>query len=69
MRTVKVSKKYRVVIPKKLRQEANIKPGDTMVAIAKRGILQYVPLRSLSETKGMVKGRDLADLRDETDRS
>jgi len=69
METVKVSRKYQVVIPEKLRQEANIKPGDKMVAIAKHGILQYVPVRSLRETKGMVKGVDTADLRDETDRS
>ena len=69
METVKVSRKYQVVIPEKLRQEANIKPGDKMVAIAKHGILQYVPVRSLKETKGMVKGLDSADLRDETDRS
>ena len=64
-----MSRKYQVVIPEKLRQEANIKPGDKMVAIAKHGILQYVPVRSLRETKGMVKGLDSADLRDETDRS
>ena len=69
METVKVSRKYQVVIPEKLRQEANIKPGDKMVAIAKHGILQYVPVRSLNETKGMVKGLNSADLRDETDRS
>ena len=69
METVKVSRKYQVVIPEKLRQQANIKPGDKMVAIAKHGILQYVPVRSLRETKGMVKGLDSADLRDETDRS
>ena len=69
METVKVSRKYQVVIPEKLRQQANIKPGDKMVAIAKHGILQYVPVRSLKETKGMVKGLDSADLRDETDRS
>ena len=69
METVKVSRKYQVVIPEKLRQEANIKPGDKMVAIAKHGILQYVPVRSLKETKGMVKGLDSADLRDKTDRS
>lgn len=69
METVKVSRKYQVVIPEKLRQEANIKPGDKMIAIAKHGILQYVPVRSLKETKGMVKGVDSAELRDETDRS
>ncbi len=67
METVKVSKKYQVVIPEKLREAANIKPGDKMFAIAKHGILQYVPVRSLGETKGMIKGMDSADIRDESD--
>ncbi|HXW94172.1 MAG TPA: AbrB/MazE/SpoVT family DNA-binding domain-containing protein [Nitrososphaerales archaeon] len=67
METVKVSKKYQVVIPEKLRREAHIKPGDRMVAIAKHGILQYVPVRPLKETKGMIPDLDTKGLRDETD--
>ena len=69
METVKVSRKYQVVIPERLREEAHIKPGDKMVAIAKHGILQYVPVRPLSKTKGMVPGLDVKELRDETDRA
>ena len=69
METVKVSRKYQVVIPEKLREEAHIKPGDKMVAIAKHGILQYVPVRPLEKTKGMVLGLDTNELRDKTDRA
>ena len=69
METVKVSRKYQVVIPEKLREEAHIKPGDKMVAIAKHGILQYVPVRPLSKTKGMVLGIDTDDLRDKNHRT
>jgi AbrB family looped-hinge helix DNA binding protein len=68
METVTVSKKYQVVIPEKLRKDANIRPGDKMIAMAKHGVLQYVRVRSLKETKGMVTGLDLKDLRDESDR-
>ncbi len=68
METVKVSKKYQVVIPEKLRVEADIKPGDKMVAIAKHGILQYVPVRPLSKAKGTIPGLSAEGLRDETDR-
>ena len=67
METVKVSKKYQVVIPEKLREEAKIRPGDKMVAIAKHGILQYVPVRSLGETKDLIKGLNSDELRDEYD--
>ena len=66
--TVKVSKKYQVVIPKKLREEAGIRVGDRMVAILKNNILQYVPVRPLRDTKGMIRGLDTRDLRDEMDR-
>ncbi|MDG6925937.1 MAG: AbrB/MazE/SpoVT family DNA-binding domain-containing protein [Nitrososphaerota archaeon] len=68
METVTVSRKYQVVIPEKLRQAANIKPGDKMVAIAKHGILQYVPVRPLRQTKGMLPGLDTKDLRDKAER-
>ena len=67
METVKVSKKYQVVIPEKIRNEAGIKPGDVMIAISKHKILHYVPLRSIKQTKGMTPGLDTSDLRDETD--
>ena len=69
METVKVSKKYQVVIPERLREQANIRPGDKLVAIAKHGILQYVPVRSIKETKGMIRGLDTTDLRDESERA
>ena len=69
METVKVSKKYQVVIPERLREAANIRPGDKMVAIAKHGILQYVPVRSIKETRGLVKGLDTSELRDESERT
>jgi AbrB family looped-hinge helix DNA binding protein len=68
METVKVSKKYQVVIPEKLRGDAKIKPGDRMMVISKHGILQYVPIRSMEKTKGMVKGLNTEGLRDELDR-
>ena len=68
METVKVSKKYQVVIPEKLREEAGIHAGDRMMAILKNGILLYVPVRPLRESKGMIRGLDTRDLRDETDR-
>ncbi len=68
METVKVSKKYQVVIPEKLREEAGIKPGDKMVAIVKHGILQYVRVRPLKDTKGIIQGLDTKGLRDESDR-
>jgi AbrB family looped-hinge helix DNA binding protein len=67
--TVKVSKKYQVVIPERLRDEAKIRPGDKMLVITKHGILQYIPVRPMEKTKGMVKGLDTNGIRDEQDRA
>ena len=65
METVKVSKKYQVVIPEKIRKQAGIKPGDKMIAISKHKVLHYVPVKSIKETKGITPGLDTKDLRDE----
>lgn len=67
METVKVSKKYQVVIPEKIRKEAGIKPGDKMVAISKHKVLHYVPVRPIKDTKSTIPGLDTKDLRDEED--
>ena len=55
------------MIPEKIRKAAGIKSGDKMVAISKHKVLQYVPLKSLKDTKGMTPGLDIENLRDETD--
>jgi len=68
METVTVSKKYQIVIPEKLRKRSGIKPGDKMVAITKHGIIQYIPVCQLKETKGFILGLDTENLRDESDR-
>jgi AbrB family looped-hinge helix DNA binding protein len=68
METVTVSKKYQVVIPEKLRKKAGIKPGDKMIAITKHGIIQYIPVRPIKDTKGFIKGLNVEELRDESER-
>jgi AbrB family looped-hinge helix DNA binding protein len=65
LKTVKVSKKYQVVIPVELRKAAKVKPGDKMIAISRHGIIEFLPVRPLAETKGMIVGLDTKDLRDE----
>jgi AbrB family looped-hinge helix DNA binding protein len=68
METVTVSKKYQIVIPKKIRKQSGIKPGDKMVAITKHGIIQYIPVCPMKETEGFIPGLDTKELRDESDR-
>jgi bifunctional DNA-binding transcriptional regulator/antitoxin component of YhaV-PrlF toxin-antitoxin module len=61
-------KKYRVIIPQKVHKETKIKPGDKMVAIAKHGIIHYIPVRPINDTKGFILGLDTENLCDELDR-
>jgi AbrB family looped-hinge helix DNA binding protein len=69
METVTVSKKYQIVIPEKLRKKTGIKPGDKMVSLSKHGVLQYIPICLLSQTKGFILGLDTEKLRDDFNRT
>ena len=68
MESVVVSWKYQLMIPEKIRREAGIKPGDRMAVILKHNIIHYVSVRAISETKTMIPGLDVTNLRDERDR-
>ena len=47
---VKVSPKFQVVIPKPLRDELKIEPGQQLLMYAFDGSLHLVPSRSISNT-------------------
>lgn len=64
MDAVTVSEKFELVIPKSVRREFNIQPGDRMALFAKDGILHYVPVRPFAQTKGMTPGLNTHDIRD-----
>lgn len=55
---VTVSPKYRVVIPKEIRKSLGIRPGQKFEVIEHRGLIELVPVRSISETRGSLPGID-----------
>ena len=67
METVKISPKYQVVIPKKLRKALNLSPGQKVQMVAFEDRIEMIPVRKLSEMKGFLKGIDTTVGR-ETDR-
>ncbi len=67
MEAVKISPKYQVVIPKKLRKALNLTPGQQVQMIAFEDRIEMIPVRKLSEMKGFLKGIDTTVER-ETDR-
>jgi AbrB family looped-hinge helix DNA binding protein len=66
---VRVSPKFQVVIPKALREELKIEPGQELLMYALDGSLRLVPHRSIKELRGIAKGlRWKDDYRDHTER-
>jgi AbrB family looped-hinge helix DNA binding protein len=53
---VKVSPKFQVVIPKAIREELKIEPGQELLMYAIEGSLRLVPHCSIKELKGLAKG-------------
>src|SRR3989338_7739875 len=68
MSQVLVSTKYQIVIPKDVREQMHIKTGQKMSCIAIGGIIHLVPVRPISELRGMAKGISIEGLREKKDR-
>lgn len=56
MEAVKISPKYQVVIPKKLREALNLTPGQQVQMVAYGDRIEMIPVKKLSEMKGFLKG-------------
>jgi AbrB family looped-hinge helix DNA binding protein len=68
MDTVTVSTKFQVVIPKAIREELRIRAGQKVQAIALRGRIELIPLKSIRDLRGSLVGMDASDPRDHEDR-
>lgn len=68
MSVVKVSSKYQIVIPKEVREQSGLKPGDDVNLVFLNGVLHVVKVPTLEEARGMLKGANLDFVRDKTDR-
>ena len=66
--SVTVSSKYQIVIPKEVREQLKIKPGQKLGFLVKHGSVKLVPIRPIEELRGFVKGMEVKDIRDEEDR-
>ena len=63
-----VSSKYQVVIPKDDRERAGLQVGQKLMVTVKHGVIKLVPLKTLDELEGFVKGIDTEGYREEEDR-
>jgi len=66
---VKVSTKFQITIPTKIRQELQIKPGVTLRVSIVDGAIRLSPYRSLKNLRGIAKGMTWKnDYRDRSER-
>ena len=56
MEAVKISPKFQVVIPKKLRETLRLSPGQKVQMVVYGDRIEMIPLRKISEMKGFLKG-------------
>ena len=56
--TVTVSSKYQVVIPANIRKELNIHPGEKLQVIPYKNRIVFIPIRSIKDMRGFLKGMD-----------
>ncbi|MFU8891952.1 MAG: AbrB/MazE/SpoVT family DNA-binding domain-containing protein [Anaerosomatales bacterium] len=68
METVTISPKFQVVIPKSIREQLRLVPGQKAQAIAYNGRIEFLPVRPASELRGILRGLDTRVFRDEGDR-
>jgi AbrB family looped-hinge helix DNA binding protein len=67
--TVKVSPKFQVVIPKEIREQLELKPGEDLQVYILDGSIRLHRPRSIKDLRGIAKGMQWKDdYRDHTDR-
>ncbi len=58
MTAVTISPKFQVVIPKVIRENLDLRPGQQVEVIEYDGRVEYVPVRALESMRGFLAGID-----------
>jgi AbrB family looped-hinge helix DNA binding protein len=68
MARTRVSSKYRIVIPKEIRDQLEIHPGQEIELIVKGGLITLVPVKPIAAMRGFVRGIRMTGFREKMDR-
>lgn len=68
METVTLSPKFQIVIPRQVRQDLQLQPGEKIVVIEKGGHIHLVPVGPISKARGIAKGANAENIREKHDR-
>ncbi len=67
MEAVTISSKYQVVIPKEVRKQFNLKPGQKIMFIPYNGTLRVIMIPPIKKARGMLKGINTENIGEEAD--
>ncbi len=65
MKTITISPKYQIVIPKEIRKGLRLKPGQKLQVIQAEDRIEYIILKNIKDARGFLKGMDTSILREE----
>ncbi len=65
MESVTVSPKYQVVIPSRVRRQLNLRPGQAVQVLVYDNRIELIPIPSMQEARGMLRGIDTRVEREE----
>lgn len=65
MAVVTVSSQFQVVIPKEIREQLGLRPGQKVEAFAVGGRIELVPLEPIEGLRGFLKGTENSFRREE----
>tara|TARA_R110002124_G_C8962150_1_gene514180 strand:- start:3361 stop:3570 length:210 start_codon:yes stop_codon:yes gene_type:complete len=68
METVKISPKYQIIIPARIRKKLNLKPGQKVTIQEEDTGLRISPVPTIEQMRGIAKGVDLSGFREKEDR-
>ncbi len=67
METVTISSKYQVVIPREVREQFKLKPGQKLAFIPYKNTLRVVIIPPPGQVRGSLRGLNTDDIREEKD--
>jgi AbrB family looped-hinge helix DNA binding protein len=69
MHIATISANFQISVPKKIREQLHIKPGQQFVFILRGNCLELVPKRDMKEMRGLLAGANTENIRDRNDRT
>jgi AbrB family looped-hinge helix DNA binding protein len=62
-----ISTKYQIVIPREVREQFNLKPGQKVMFIPYKNTIRLVIVPSIKDALGIFKGMNTDNIREEVD--